>query len=84
MDKVPYEPSSSLTLPSPFLQLSPSHNVQAGYFRQEDEWEIVFEMGALLQGLVMLYPGSRMAISPARFRAFCHRSFWRYLHGICA
>jgi AcrR family transcriptional regulator len=56
----------------------------AGYFRQDDEWEIVFEMGALLQGLVTLYLGGRMAMSPARFRAFCHRSFGRYLHGICA
>jgi AcrR family transcriptional regulator len=58
--------------------------MEAGYFRQDDEWEIVFEMGALLQGLVMLYLGGRMAMSPARFRAFCHRSFRRYLHGICA
>jgi AcrR family transcriptional regulator len=58
--------------------------METGYFRQDDEWEIVFEMGALLQGLVMLYFGGRMAMSPARFRAFCHRSFGRYLHGICA
>ena len=53
-----------------------------GYFRKDDAWEIIFEMGALLQGLVMLYLGGRMAVSPARFRAFCHRSFRRYLHGI--
>ena len=53
-----------------------------GYFRKDDAWEITFEMGALLQGLVMLYLGGRMAVSPARFRAFCHRSFRRYLHGI--
>lgn len=58
--------------------------METGYFRQDDEWEIVFEMGALLQGLIMLYLGGRMAMSPARFRAFCHRSFGRYLHGICA
>jgi AcrR family transcriptional regulator len=58
--------------------------MEAGYFRQDDEWEIVFEMGALLQGLVMLYLGGRMAMSPARFRALCHRSFGRYLHGICS
>lgn len=58
--------------------------MEGGYFRKDDEWEIVFEMGALLQGLVMLYLGGRMAMSPARFRAFCHRSFKRYLHGICA
>jgi AcrR family transcriptional regulator len=56
--------------------------MDSGYFRNDDLWEIVFEMGALLQGLVMLYLGGRMAMSPVRFRAFCHKSFWRYIHGI--
>jgi AcrR family transcriptional regulator len=56
--------------------------MESGYFRKDDVWEIVFEMGALLQGLIMLYLGGRLAVSPARFRAFCHRSFWRYMHGI--
>jgi hypothetical protein len=45
-------------------------------------WEIVFETGALMQGLVMLYLGSRVAMPPESFRAFCHRSFGRYLNGI--
>jgi AcrR family transcriptional regulator len=56
--------------------------MNTGYFRKDDLWEIVFEMGALLQGLIMLYLGGRMAMSPARFRSFCRRSFWRYIHGI--
>jgi AcrR family transcriptional regulator len=56
--------------------------METGYFRKDDAWEIAFEMGALLQGLVMLYLGGRMAVSPARFRVFCRRSFWRYIHGI--
>ena len=56
--------------------------MKTGYFREDDAWEIVFEMGALLQGLVMLYLGGRMAVSPVRFRAFCRRSFGRYIHGI--
>ena len=56
--------------------------METGYFREDDAWEIVFEMGALLQGLIMLYLGGRMAMSPVRFRAFCLRSFWRYIHGI--
>jgi AcrR family transcriptional regulator len=56
--------------------------METGYFRKDDLWEIVFEMGALLQGLIMLYLGGRMAMSPARFRTFCRRSFWRYIHGI--
>jgi AcrR family transcriptional regulator len=56
--------------------------METGYFRKDDLWEIVFEMGALLQGLIMLYLGGRMAMSPARFRTFCRKSFWRYIHGI--
>ena len=56
--------------------------METGYFRKDDPWEIAFEMGALLQGLIMLYLGGRMAMSPARFRTFCRRSFWRYFHGI--
>ena len=70
---------------------SPTANVSAdviagametGYFRKDDVWEIVFETGALMQGLVMLYVGGRVALPPERFRAFCHRSFGRYLNGI--
>lgn len=56
--------------------------MEAGYLRKDDVWEIVFEMGALLQGLIMLYLGGRMAMSPAQFRSFCRRSFERYIHGI--
>jgi AcrR family transcriptional regulator len=51
--------------------------------RQDDVWEIVFEMGALLQGLIMLYLGGRMSLSEQEFRGLCRRSFKRYLHGIC-
>lgn len=55
----------------------------AGFLREDDVWEIVFEMGALMQGLIMLYLGGRMAMSKAGFRSFCHRSFERYMYGIC-
>jgi AcrR family transcriptional regulator len=58
--------------------------METGYFRKDDVWEIVFETGALLQGLVMLYLGGRMAVSPEEFRAFVHRSLGRYLNGIRA
>lgn len=70
---------------------SPTANVSAeviaramedGYFRKDDVWEIVFETGALMQGLVTLYLGGRVAMPPERFRAFCHRSFGRYVNGI--
>lgn len=66
---------------NPMIELI-QEGMKIGYFREDEAWEIVFEMGALLQGLIMLYLGGRMAVSSARFRAFCHRSFWRYIHGI--
>jgi AcrR family transcriptional regulator len=53
-----------------------------GYFREDDAWEIVFEMGALSHGLIMLYLGGRLEFSRARFRALYRRSFRRYIHGI--
>jgi AcrR family transcriptional regulator len=56
--------------------------MDSGLFRDDDAWEITFEMGALMQGLIMLYLGGRMAMSPTRFRSFCRRSFRRYIHGI--
>jgi len=56
--------------------------METGYFRPHDVWEIVFESGALLQGLVMLYLGGRIDMNEAQFRAFCHRSLQRYMYGI--
>lgn len=53
-----------------------------GYFRKDDVWAIVFETGALLQGLMMLYLGGRVGMSATRFRAFCHQSLRRYMRGI--
>ncbi|MDE1178720.1 MAG: TetR/AcrR family transcriptional regulator [Edaphobacter sp.] len=70
---------------------SPTANVSAdviargmeeGFFAKDDVWEIVFQTGALMQGLVMLYLGGRVAMTPTEFRSFCHRSFARYLYGI--
>lgn len=71
--------------------LSPTANLMAqvvregmesGCFREDDPWKIVFEMGALSHGLIMLYLGGRMDVPPARFRALYRRSFRRYIHGI--
>ena len=56
--------------------------MDSGYFRKDDAWEIVFEMGALSHGLIMLYLGGRMRVPPARFRALYRRSFQRYIRGI--
>jgi len=57
--------------------------MQNGYFLKDNEWEIVFEMGALSHGLILLFLGGRMAIGKQEFRAFYRRSFRRYFHGIC-
>jgi AcrR family transcriptional regulator len=56
--------------------------MEKGYFHKDDPWEIVFEMGALSHGLIMLYLGGRMNISAAGFRALYQRSFRRYIRGI--
>ena len=57
--------------------------MESGYFREDDPWEIVFEMGALSHGLIMLYLGGRMGVPAQRFRVVYRRSFRRYIHGIC-
>ena len=56
--------------------------MKSGAFREDDVWEITFETGAMLQGLVMLYVGGRIGTSADEFRALCHRAFRRYLYGI--
>lgn len=56
--------------------------MKEGVFVQGDVWEITFEIGALLQGLVMLYQGGRVEGTAEEFRALCHRAFRRYLNGI--
>jgi AcrR family transcriptional regulator len=53
-----------------------------GIFRKDDVWEIAFETGAMLQGLVMLYVGGRVRMAEDEFRALCHRAFRRYFNGI--
>lgn len=56
--------------------------MKSGHFREDDAWEIVFEMGALSHGLIMLYLGGRLELSRARFQALYRRSFRRYIDGI--
>jgi AcrR family transcriptional regulator len=71
--------------------LSPTGNVmaaaveagmRAGELRQDNVWEIVFEMGAMSHGLIVLYLGGRIDATPRAFRALYRRSFRRYLDGI--
>lgn len=56
--------------------------MEAGVFRPDDVWEIVFEIGALSHGLIMLFFGGRMRMSEAQFRKVYSRSFGRYIRGI--
>lgn len=71
--------------------LSPTANItvallkeamDCGQLRRDDPWEIMFEMGALTEGLIMLYLGGRFEGGAAKFRAFVRRSIRRYLHGL--
>ena len=57
--------------------------MKRGELRTDDPWEITFEMGALLEGMVMLYLGGRIGGGPRQLRALIRRSIRRYLHGIC-
>ena len=54
----------------------------SGYFREDDPWEITFEMGALSHGLIMLFLGGRRNVSAAHFRTLYRQAFRRYTHGI--
>ena len=56
--------------------------MKQGIFRTDDVWEIVFETGAMLQGLVMLYLGGRVRMSAEEFRSLSHRAFRRHIYGI--
>jgi AcrR family transcriptional regulator len=58
--------------------------MESGELREDDAWEIVFEMGALSHGLIELYLGGRIDLTPAGFRALYRRSCRRYLNGIRA
>ncbi|HEV3151573.1 MAG TPA: TetR/AcrR family transcriptional regulator [Acidobacteriaceae bacterium] len=59
--------------------------IASGYFRKTtDVWAIVFETGALWQGLMMLYLGGRVSMPAAQYRMFCHESLRRYMDGIRA
>jgi AcrR family transcriptional regulator len=59
-----------------------AEGIRRGVFRKVDVWDVVFETGALLQGLVMLYLGGRVDATEQKFRAICHRAIGRYLDGI--
>lgn len=65
-----------------FLADAVREGMERGLFRKDDVWEIVFEIGALSHGMIMLFLGGRMEMSAAPFRKFYRRSFGRYIRGI--
>jgi AcrR family transcriptional regulator len=81
--KFPQDFKAGLSPTANLMVKAIEEGMKSGYFREDDAWEIVFEMGALSHGLIMLYLGGRMGGSPERFRAVYRRSFRRYMHGIC-
>lgn len=50
--------------------------------RDGDAWEIVFAMGALSHGLILLYLGGRINMTASGFRVLYRQSFRRYFDGI--
>lgn len=56
--------------------------MRSGEFRQDDPWEVGFEIGALSHGLIALYLGGRVDATQTSFRALYRRSFRRYIQGI--
>ncbi|HUJ61171.1 MAG TPA: TetR family transcriptional regulator [Kofleriaceae bacterium] len=61
-----------------------AEGMASGELRRDDHWEITFEIGAISHGLIMLFLGGRIALTPERFRALYRRTFRRYLDGIRA
>lgn len=66
---------------NPFAELV-AEGVREGLFGPTNVWEVAFEAGALLQGLVMLYLGGRVAGNEQEFRKIVHRALQRYVDGI--
>lgn len=56
--------------------------MDCGEIRRDDPWELMFEMGALIEGLIMLYLGGRFEGGAAKFRALVRRSIRRYFYGL--
>lgn len=57
--------------------------IACGYFPpRTDVWAVVFETGALWQGLMMLYLGGRVSMSAVRFRSYCQEAMGRYMDGV--
>lgn len=58
--------------------------MEKGKLKQDDVWEVAFEIWAHAHGYVMLYRGGRFNLPQEEFRQLVHRSIRRMLHGLKA
>jgi len=56
----------------------------SGVLREDHPWKVGLTVTATLYGLVELHRGGRFDLSDTDFRALCHDSLERLLHGILA
>jgi AcrR family transcriptional regulator len=58
--------------------------MENGFLKKDDVWEVAFALWAHVHGYVMLYRAGRIALSEKEFRKLLHRSMRRFLHGLKA
>jgi AcrR family transcriptional regulator len=58
--------------------------MEKGFLKKDDVWEVAFALWAHVHGYVMLYRGGRIGLSEKEFRKLLHRSLRRFLHGLKA
>jgi AcrR family transcriptional regulator len=58
--------------------------MEKGKLKQDDVWEVAFELWAHAHGYVMLYRAGRFNLSQDEFKKLVHRSIRRILHGLKA
>ena len=58
--------------------------MEKGKLKQDDVWEVAFQLWAHTHGYVMLYRGGRFNLSQDEFKKLVHRSIRRMLHGLKA
>jgi AcrR family transcriptional regulator len=58
--------------------------MKRGELREDDEWEVAFELWALTHGYVALYRGGRINLVEKQFRALVRRALRRLVHGLKA
>lgn len=56
--------------------------MKRGELHKDDEWEIAFELWAVVHGYVALYRGGRVNLTEKQFRALVHRALRRLIHGL--